>query len=136
MFNSVDCSPPGSSVHGISQARILEGRSQGGRGVGWGEHFLSHKFIKRAFKRGVNSTKQLLNAGRGHQAPRKATQVFERRYEKIQKTKKETKEGGTEFHPGKGVLKREKFPNTRKPSHCRIRAELWKHRGQHNREKK
>ena len=27
----------------------------------------------------VNSTKQLLNAGRGHQAPRKATQVFERR---------------------------------------------------------
>jgi len=44
-----------------------------------GEHFLPHKFIKRAFKRQVNSTKQLLNAGRGHQAPRKATQVFERR---------------------------------------------------------
>ena len=41
-----------------------------------------------------------------------------------------------EFRPGKGVLKREKFPNTRKPSHCRICAELWKHRGQHNREKK
>ena len=34
---------------------------------------------KRAFKRRVNSTKQLLNAGRGHQAPRKATQLFERR---------------------------------------------------------
>ena len=50
-----------------------------GRGVGWGEHFLPHKFIKRAFKRRVNSTKQLLNAGRGHQAPRKATQLFERR---------------------------------------------------------
>ena len=41
-----------------------------------------------------------------------------------------------ELCPGKGVLKREKFPNTRKPSHCRICAELWKHRGQHNREKK
>ena len=41
-----------------------------------------------------------------------------------------------EFHPRKGVLKREKFPNTRKPSHCRICAELWKHRGEHNREKK
>ena len=50
--------------------------------------------------------------------------------------KKKTKEEGTEFCPGKGVLKREKFPNTRKPSHCRICAELWKHRGQHNREKK
>ena len=56
-----------------------EGRSQDGGGVGRGEHFLPHKFIKRAFKRRVNSTKQLLNAGRGQQAPRKATQLFERR---------------------------------------------------------
>ena len=55
------------------------GRSQDGRGVGRGEHFLPHKFIKRAFKHRVNSTKQLLNACRGHQAPRKATQLFERR---------------------------------------------------------
>ena len=55
------------------------GRSQDGRGVGRGEHFLPQKFIKRAFKRRVNSTKQLLNAGRGHQAPRKAIQLFERR---------------------------------------------------------
>jgi len=37
---------------------------------------------KRTFKRRVNSTKQLLKAGRGHQAPRKATQVFERREKK------------------------------------------------------
>ena len=55
------------------------GRSQDGGGVGRGKHFLPHKFIKRAFKRRVNSTKQLLNAGRGHQAPRKAIQLFERR---------------------------------------------------------
>ena len=41
-----------------------------------------------------------------------------------------------EFHPRKGVLNREKFPNTRKLSHCRICAELWKHRGQHKREEK
>ena len=54
-------------------------RSQDGGGVGPGEHFLPHKFIKRAFKCRVNSTKQLLNAGREHQAPRKATQLFERR---------------------------------------------------------
>ena len=53
--------------------------SEDGGGVGRGEHFLPHKFIKRAFKHQVNSTKQLLNAGRGHQAPRKATQLFERR---------------------------------------------------------
>ena len=55
------------------------GRSQDGGGVGRGEHFLPHKFIKRAFKRRVNSTKHLLNASRGHQAPRKATQLFKRR---------------------------------------------------------
>ena len=55
------------------------GRHQYGGGVGRGKHFLPHKVIKRAFKRQVNSTKQLLNAGRGHQAPRKATQLLERR---------------------------------------------------------
>ena len=57
----------------------LHRRSQDGGGVGRGEHFLPHKFIKRAFKHRVNSTKQLLNAGRGHQALRKAAQLFERR---------------------------------------------------------
>ena len=57
----------------------IQGRSQDGGGVGRGEHFLPHKFIKKAFKGRVNPTKQLLNAGRGHQAPRKAAQLFERR---------------------------------------------------------
>ena len=43
----------------------------------------------------------------------------------------------TGFMPRVGLLGyREKFPNTRKPSHCRICAELWKHRGQHKREGK
>ena len=59
--------------------KLPRGRSLDGRGVGQGEHYLPHKFIKREFKSRVNSTKQLLNTGRGHQAPRKATQVFERR---------------------------------------------------------
>ena len=64
-----------------SQESTLQcgGRRQDGGGVGRGKHFLPHKFIKRAFKRRVNSPKQLLNAGRGHQAPRKATQLLERR---------------------------------------------------------
>ena len=44
-----------------------------------GRTLFPHKFIKRTFKHRVNSTKQLLNAGRGHQAPRKATHVFEKR---------------------------------------------------------
>ena len=48
------------------------GGSPYGRGIGWGDHFLPHKFTERTFESWVNSTKQLLNAGRGHQAPRKA----------------------------------------------------------------
>jgi len=52
------------------------------------------------------------------------------------KDKKETKEVGTELHPRKGVLKREKFPNTRKHSHCQVCAKPWNHRWQRNREEK
>ena len=31
-----------------------------GRGIGWEDHFLPHKFLKRTFQRRANSTKQLL----------------------------------------------------------------------------
>ena len=41
-----------------------------------------------------------------------------------------------ESHPRKGVMKEEKFPNTRKPSHQRVCGEFWTLRGQHNREGK
>ena len=43
-----------------------------GGGIGWGDHFLSYKFIKRTFECWANSTKQLLITSREHQAPRKA----------------------------------------------------------------
>ena len=39
-----------------------------------------------------------------------------------------------ETHPGKGVFKEEKFPNTRKPSHQWVCGEFWNLRGQHNQE--
>ena len=52
------------------------------------------------------------------------------------KRKKETKEVVRELHPRKGVLKRERFPNTRKHSRCRVCGKPWKHREQHNREEK
>ena len=44
-----------------------------------------------------------------------------------------------ETHPGEGVLKEEKFPHSRKPSHWRVCVEFWNLRRQHNitgREKK
>ena len=49
--------------------------------------------------------------------------------------RRETKELGTETHSGKGVMK-EKFPNTRKPSHQQVCGEFWYLRGQHNQEGK
>ena len=72
-------SHPGHILRQKYNLKKYEGRRQDGGGVGRGKHFLPHKFIKRAFKHRVNSTKQLLNAGRGHQALRKATQLLERR---------------------------------------------------------
>ena len=43
---------------------------------------------------------------------------------------------GMEIHLGKGVLKEEKFPNSRKLSHWQVCGELWNLRGQHNWEEK
>ena len=39
-------------------------------------------------------------------------------------------------HPGEGVVKEEKFLNTRKPSHLRVCGEFWNLGGQHYREEK
>ena len=55
---------------------------------------------------------------------------------KHKKIKRKIKELGMETHPGKGVIKEEKFANTRKPSHWRVCGEFWNLRGQHNQEEK
>ena len=39
---------------------------------------------------------------------------------------------GTDTHLGEGVVKEEKFPNTRKPSHWWVCEEFWNLRGHHN----
>ena len=41
-----------------------------------------------------------------------------------------------ETHPREGVVKEEKFPNTRKQSHKQVCGEFWNLRGQHNQEGK
>ena len=73
------------------EEKLWVGWSQDGRGLGWGDHFLLHKFIKRTFQRSVNSTKQLLNAGRGHQAPRKADHCLQKQVGKNIKDEKRDK---------------------------------------------
>ena len=37
-----------------------------------------------------------------------------------------------ETHPREGVVKEEKLPNNRKPSHWQVCGEFWNLRGQHN----
>ena len=49
--------------------------------------------------------------------------------EKKKKTKTETKDLGTETHPWEGVVKEEKLPHSRKPSHRWVCGELWNLRG-------
>ena len=67
------------------------GRSQDGRGLGWGDHFLPHKFIRRPFECWANTTKQLLNTGRGHQPSRKAAHSLRKEVEQNIKDKKRGK---------------------------------------------
>ena len=74
--------------------------------MGQGDHFLPHKFIKRTFKRQVNSTKQLLNAGRGHQASRKAAHCLRKEVGKNIKDKKRDKRGRDGAPSQEGSLKK------------------------------
>ena len=67
------------------------GRSQDGRGIGWGDHFLPYKFIKRTIERRANFRKQLLIASWGHQAPRKAAHCLRREVGQNIKDKKRQK---------------------------------------------
>ena len=78
-----------------------------------------------------NSTKQLLNTGRGHQAHRKASHCLQKEVGQNIKDKKR-QELGTETRLGEGVVKEQKYPNNRKLSHRQVCGEFWNLGGQHN----
>ena len=77
-----------------------------------------------------------MNTGGGHQEPRKDAHCLQKEVEQKIKDKKRDKRVKNETRPGEGVVKEEKFPNTRKPSHRQVCGEFWNLRGQHNREEK
>ena len=56
-----------------------------------GRHFLPHKFIERSCESWDNSTTQLLNAGEGHQVPRKAAHCLQKEVGQNIKDKKRDK---------------------------------------------
>ena len=72
-----------------------------------GRPLFPHKFIKRTFERWANSRKQLLNASRGHQAPRKAAHCLLKEVVQNIKHKKRDKRGRDGDLSQEGSLKRE-----------------------------
>ena len=86
---------------------------------------------QKSFECWATSTKQLLNAGKGHQVPRKAAHSFQKEVEQNAKDR-ERKDLGMETCPGEGVMKEEKFPHIRNPVHRRVCGDFWNLRGQHN----
>ena len=79
-----------------------------GGGIGWEDHFLPHKFIQRTFEHWVNSIKQLLNAGRGHQASRTVSHCLQKEVGKNRKDKKGDKRGRDGDPSQEGSLKKER----------------------------
>ena len=75
--------------------------------IGWGDHFIPHKFIEIPFEYQANSTEQLLNAGRGHQAPRKTANCLRKEIGQNIKDKKRDKIGRDGDPSWKGSLKKE-----------------------------
>ena len=83
-----------------------------------------------------NFHKNLMNAGREHQEPRRAAHSLWKEIGQNIKDKKRDKRVRDETHPGEGVVKEEKFPNSRKPFHWWVCGEFWNLRGKHNQEGK
>ena len=99
------------------------GGQEDGGGIGRGDQFLPNKFITRTFKCWVNSTKQLLNACRAHQAPRKAAHSLQKEVGKNKKDKKIDKRGRDRAPSQEGSLKKREVSKHQEtlslPSLCR-----------------
>ena len=93
----------------------LDGRSQDGRGIGRGDHFLSYKFMKEQLNAEQNFTKQFLIASRGHQAPRKVTHCLRREVGQNRKDKKGDKRARDGDPSREGSLNRGSFHSPGNP---------------------
>ena len=93
----------------------LRGRSQDGRGIGRGDHFLSYKFIERTIERWTKFTKQLLIASSGRQAPRKAAHCLRRDVGQNIKDKKGDKRARDGDPSREGSLNRGSFQSPGNP---------------------
>ena len=103
-----------------SLKKCCGGRSQDGRGIGWGDHFLPYKFIERTIERWANFTKQLLIPSWGHQVPRKAAHGIQKEVGQNIKDKKRDKRARDGDLSREGSLNRGSFQT---PGNCSGRSE-------------
>jgi len=82
-------------------------------GIGWGDHFSSHKYKKKSSACGTTPIEYLVNTGRGLQPSRKANQSPQNEVRQKLKTKMETKD----FRMGTCSLGRESW----RKSFCTLR---------------
>ena len=87
-----------------TKAIDIGGRSQDGRGIGRGDHFLSYKFMERRIEWWTKFTKKLLIPSSGHQVPRKAAHCLRREVGQNIRDKKGDKRARDRDPSGKGVL--------------------------------
>ena len=90
------------------RSEIRREYQEDGGGIEQGDHFLPHKFIERTFESRANSTEQLLNAGRGHQAPIKAAHCLQKEDGQNIKDKKRDKRGRDGDLSQEGSIKKER----------------------------
>ena len=76
-----------------------------------------------------------MNAGRGHQAPRKAGHCLQKQVGKNITDEKGDKRGREGAPPWEGNLRKRGF-QTPGNTCCQVCGEPWKHRGQQNRKEK
>ena len=121
--------------HSLQKDDISEVWSQDGRGIGRGDHFFPHKFIKKIIWMLSNFHKATSECWqRTPGAQKDNTFSLKGGRTKYKRKKRETRELGMETHPGEGVVTEENFPNSRKLCHRQVCGELWNLRGKHNQE--
>ena len=109
------CEQNGTINRDFKNLKRNSGRSQDGRGIGQGDHFLPYKFIERIIERWANITKQLLIASRGHQAPRKATHYLRKEVGQNIKHKKRDKRARDGDPSWEGSLNKGSFQSPGNP---------------------
>lgn len=91
-----------------------KGQSHDGRAKGWGVHFLPHKYIRRSSS---CEAKQTFESWQRTPDTQKVKRISLKWSGTKYNDENRGKGSGKDTHLGEGVMKKEKFPQKRKPCH-------------------